>query len=236
MPHRLIAESVQSFLPSITKKLLPRTIATYERDLAEHRNNDVRHRKALARYQDVLGEKDKLIDRQNLLNQECNHRLLNNLQMIVELLSLQSRSEANDGAAKCLAVAAKRVGAIARLHQHLHSIDYTQTVEFRHYLKELCRGHSTMSRSELRADQVIEVEGVEASLPTTTGIPLGLIANELITNAIKHGNGRISVTFGPSAGSGYALSVCNEGSILPEGFDPASCAGLGMKLVSALAT
>lgn len=150
------------------------------------------------------------------------------------LLSLQSRAEANAETASRLSVAAERVGAIARLHRHLHSMDGAQTVEFKQYLDELCLNHSTMSMSEDGLDQFIAVEGVETSLPTSTGIPLGLIANELVTNAIKHGTGRIAVKLEPDSRKGYALSVSNKGSALPEGFDPTACDGLGMSLVSNL--
>ena len=168
-----------------------------------------------------------------MLTEECHHRLLNNLQMIVALLSLQSRKEANPEAASRLSAAADRVRAIAGLHNHLHSMDGTPTVEFKPFLTQLCRDHSTMSMSEERPDQIIAVEAPELSLSTTTGIPLSLIVNELITNAIKHGKGRIMVKLAPS-GRGHALSVCNDGSSLPEGFDPTACKGLGMNLVSSL--
>jgi two-component sensor histidine kinase len=161
---------------------------------------------------------------------------LNNLQMIVGLLSLQSRAEASAETASRLAVAAKRVGAIARLHRHLHSMEGRQTVEFKGYLDELCRDQSTMLMSEARPDQSIVVEGIELRLSTVIAIPLGLIVNELVTNAIKHGKGRITVKLEPQSGKkSYVLSVCNDGSDLPEGFDPAACHGLGMTLVTALA-
>ncbi|MCX7363263.1 MAG: sensor histidine kinase [Alphaproteobacteria bacterium] len=71
-------------------------------------------------------------------------------------------------------------------------------------------------------------------MPTAVGFPLGLIVNELLTNAIKHGNGRISVKLEPRSGRAYALSVCNDGFALPAGFDPIASKGLGMSLVSAL--
>jgi two-component sensor histidine kinase len=212
-----------------------RTVAIYERELTEHRDTEIRLRKALVRNEALLFQKDELIRHQEILNQECHHRLLNNLQMIVSLLSLQSRTEANAEAALRLSVAAVRVGAIAGLHRHLHSMEGTQTVEFKRYLDELCRDHSTMSMSKERPDQLIVVEGIEVRLPTVTGIPLSLIVNELVTNAIKHGKGRITVKLELQSERGYALSVCNDGSVLPEGFDPAACDGLGMNLVSSLA-
>ena len=210
-----------------------RTAESYERELAEHRGTEVELRRAQARDAALLRHKDDLLRRQEVLTEECHHRLLNNLQMIVGLLSLQSRKEANAEAASRLSIAADRVGAIARLHRHLHSMDGAPTVEFKRYLEELCRDHETMSMSEERPDQHIVVEAIELSLPTTVGIPLSLVANELVTNAIKHGKGRIMVKLAPSE-KGHALSVCNDGSSLPEGFDPTACRSLGMSLVSSL--
>jgi two-component sensor histidine kinase len=212
----------------------PRPAASYERELAALKATESELRKALARDEALLRQKDASIRQQMMLTEECHHRLLNNLQMIVALLSLQSRGEANAEAASRLSTAADRVRAIANLHHHLHSMDGTPTVDFKPYLDQLCRDHSTMSLSDERPDQVIVVDAIELSLPTATGTPLSLIVNELITNAIKHGRGRITVTLAPSR-RGHALSVCNVGSGLPEGFDPSTCKGLGMTLVSSLA-
>jgi two-component sensor histidine kinase len=211
------------------------TAASYERKLAALEATESELRKALARDQVLLRQKDDSIRQQKMLTEECHHRLLNNLQMIVALLSLQSQKEANAETASRLTIAADRVRAIAGLHHHLHSMDGKPTVDFKPYLDLLCRDHSTMSRSDERPDQVIAVDAIELSLPTTIGIPLSLIVNELITNALKHGRGRITVTLAQS-GKRHALSVSNGGSHLPEGFDPTAFRGLGMTLVSSLAT
>jgi two-component sensor histidine kinase len=233
MPRENVPLSVVSPPPAFETPAW-RSVASYEHELAEHRATEIRLRKALVRDQALLHEKDELIRQQEILNQECHHRLLNNLQMIVSLLSLQSRKEENAEAALRLSVAAKRVAAITGLHRHLQSVASTETVEFRKYLDELCRDHSTMSMSEQRPDLLIVVEGIELRLPTTTGVPLSLVVNELVTNAIKHGRGRITVKLEPHPGERYALSVTNDGSTLPAGFDPAACPGLGMNLVSSL--
>jgi two-component sensor histidine kinase len=79
-----------------------------------------------------------------------------------------------------------------------------------------------MLSAEERPERVIVVEGIEIKLPTATGIPLGFIVNELITNAAKYGKGRIAVRLEPNPGKGHALSVCSDGPVLPEGFDPAA--------------
>ena len=208
-----------------------RTVASYECELAGHRSTELRLRAALEREETLLRQKDELIQQRELLSKESDHRLLNNLQMIVSLLSLQSRSSANAGAAAQLAVAANRVATIGRVHQRLHCLDGVQTVAFKHYLEDLCRDFSAMFSSEERPEQVIAVEGIEVRLPTTSAIPLGFIVNELITNAAKYGNGRITVRLEPDAGKGYALSVSNDGPVLPEGFNPAASRGLGMRIV-----
>ena len=231
--NTLLRERVSSLLGFESAER--RTVASYERELAAHKATESELRKALARDQALLRQKDLAIRQQEMLTEECHHRLLNNLQMIVALLSLQSLKEANAETASRLSIAADRVRAIAGLHHHLHSMDGRPTVEFKQYLDLLCRDHSTMSMSDERPDQVIVVDAIELSLPTTVGIPLSLIVNELITNAIKHGRGRIAVTLSP-AEKRHALSVRNDGAGLPEGFDPTACKGLGMKLVSSLAT
>ena len=133
------------------------------------------------------------MQQQKVLSEESDHRLLNGLQMIVSLLSLQSRASANAEAASQLAAAADRVATIGRIHRRLHHLDGVQTVAFKQYLEDLCRDFSTMLSSEERPERVIVVEGIEIKLPAVTGVPLGFIVNELITNAAKYGKGRITV-------------------------------------------
>jgi two-component system, sensor histidine kinase PdtaS len=64
-------------------------------------------------------------------------------------------------------------------------------------------------------ERVIVVEGIEVTLPAVTAIPLGFIANELVTNAVKYGTRRITVSLEPNPEKGYALSVSNDGPALP---------------------
>jgi two-component sensor histidine kinase len=211
-----------------------RTAASYERELTSHRFTESLLRAALAREEVLLGQKDELIRQQDVLSKESDHRLLNGLQMIVSLLSLQSRASSNAEVASQLATAANRVATIGRVHKRLHSFDGVQAIAFKQYLEDICRDFSTMLPSQERAGQIIVVEGSEINLPTVTGIPLGFIVNELITNAAKYGKGLITVRLAANPGKGYALTVTNVGPDLPEGFDPAACNGLGMKIIRSL--
>jgi two-component sensor histidine kinase len=172
------------------------------------------------------------------MSQEADHRLLNGLQMTVNLLSLQSRASTNADAALQLAVAADRIATIGRIHHRLQSFDGVQTFALKQYLEDLGRDFSMMLSSEMLSSEqpkrVIVVEGIEITLPAVIAVPLGFIVNELITNAIKYGTGRITVSLEPNPEKGYLLSVVNDGQGLPEGFDPAASKGLGMRIVRSL--
>ncbi len=197
-----------------------RTSASYERELATGRRTEISLQEALAREEDLLRQKDNMIQRQKELSAEADHRLLNNVQMIVSLLSLQSHRTSNAEAASQLAIAADRVATIGRVHQRLHSCDGVQTVAFKQYVEDLCRDFASMLSADEHPGQVIAVEGCDVNLLAATAIPLGFIVNELITNAAKYGKGRITVGLKPMVGDGYALSVSNEGPALPADFDP----------------
>ena len=209
------------------------TIVSYEQELRRHRRTESGLREALAREETLLCQKDELIQQQAVLSQESDHRLLNSVQMIVSLLSLQGRASENAEVASQLAAAADRIATIGRIHRRLHSLDGVQTFALKQYIEDLCRDFSMMLSSD-RPERVIVVEGIEIELPAVTAIPLGFIANELITNATKYGTGRITVRLEANPAKGYALSVANDGPALPEGFDPAAGKGLGMSIIRSL--
>jgi two-component sensor histidine kinase len=208
-----------------------RTVASYKRRLNAHKRIEIQLREALARDDALLRQKDELIQNQALLSEESNHRLLNDLQVIVSLLSLQSRASANAEVALQLGAAADRIATIGRMHRRLHYCDGVQSLAFKQFLDDLCRDFSTLLSSEQRPERVIVVEGIEIKLPSVTAIPLGFIVNELITNAAKYGKGRITIRLEQNPGKGYALSVSSDGPSLPEGFDLAAGTGMGMRIV-----
>jgi two-component sensor histidine kinase len=187
---------------------------------------------ALAREDALLREKHDLLQRQDMLAQEFEHRLINSLQLIVSLLSLQSRG-AEPEAAFQLAIAARRVAALGRVHRRLHLLDLQKMVEFKQYLDVLCQDLSDLVLGE-RAGYTILVEGAKVEIPTEFAIPLGFIVNEMITNSAKYAEGNIIVRLKTMTNSGHSLSVLDEGSGLPAGFDATKSKGLGMKIMLAL--
>ena len=189
-------------------------------------------RAAHAREETLLREKLELTQRQVMLAQEFEHRLINGLQVVVSLLSMQSRAASTDEAAEQLASAADRVAALGRVHHRLHLLDYEDHVQIEDYLRHLCDDLSDLLCQGQGC--AIEFEGASAVIPSAIAIPLGLIVNELITNSAKHGNADITVRFESTAPASHSLTVLDGGPGLPEGFDPASSKGLGMRILKGL--
>lgn len=168
------------------------------------------------------------LDKASLMAKEIDHRVMNSLQFVSSLLAMQSRSpDVGEGAAH-LELAANRVAAVAQVHRHFYA-DGAHEVSCIAFLRRLCEDLASILGRE------VVVSGDEEMVPATSIQPIGLIANELVTNAAKHGTGKIDVAFHTSADMNR-LIVCDEGSGLPDGFNPhATTAGLGMRVITTLA-
>lgn len=174
----------------------------------------------------ALAQAGKALEQTKLLAREIDHRVMNSLQFVSALLRMQEKN-GDPGATQHLQMAANRVAAVARVHRHFHLEDDTANVGAVTYLRRLCDDLAGILGVR------IEVEGDEGSLPTTTIQPVGLIVNELVTNAAKHGAGKVTVTYRRS--NVCELTVCDQGRGFPPGFDPStSASGLGMRVVQIL--
>jgi two-component system, sensor histidine kinase PdtaS len=204
-----------------------------QKELERFNRTEAQLREALAREQVLLEQKDELIRHKDLMSRESDHRLMNGLQMVSSLLSLQSREAQNAKAAEQLQVAANRVATIGSVHKRLHALDHVRRVELKQYLENLCQDLRGILPAE-DAKCNLAVEGIALEVPTAIGIPLGYIVSELVTNSAKYANGKITVRLGMNPGKGYELSVSDNGPGFPKGFDPKKSKGLGMKIVSSL--
>jgi two-component sensor histidine kinase len=173
----------------------------------------------------------RAVDHARMLAREIDHRVMNSLSFISALLAMQGRGAGHPDLASQLEIAAHRVGAVARVHRHLAVDEPGERINGLAYLRRLCADLASILQTR------IEVQGTDAPVLTANIQPIGLIVNELVTNAAKHGAGRIVVSFAHTPEGGCALSVEDEGQGLPAGFEPqAPGNGLGMKLVVALAS
>lgn len=171
------------------------------------------------------------------LLKEVNHRTKNSLMLVASLLQLQSSRIADKAAQQPFLEACGRIATVARIHERLYRSDEVRAIEFGTFLRDFC---DDVGQTNPFPDRVaLRVEAQPMVLATDHAVPLALIVNELITNALKHAfvggrSGSIRVAFGP-VGSGWELHVSDDGVGLPEGFDPGRAASLGMRLVVALA-
>lgn len=169
----------------------------------------------------------RAVGKANLMGKEIDHRVMNSLQFVSGLLTMQSRSPEVGEAANHLQQAANRVAAVAQVHRHFY-VDAAEEVSCVAYLRRLCNDLAGI------LDREIVVDGDEAMVPAISIQPIGLITNELVTNAAKHGAGRIEVAFRELDGVNR-LTVCDEGTGVTPGFDPqAASAGLGMRVITTL--
>lgn len=120
----------------------------------------------------------------DLLLRELGRRTQNNLAMVIAVLSLQARSKTSPETRAALEKAVARVQAIASAHQHFQPASQNGRVEMRAYLEQLC-GHLGDALRDVRPI-AIKVGAEDLYLRTEQAVPLGLIANELVTNALKH--------------------------------------------------
>lgn len=208
-------------------------IGMYERELERHRATESRLRETILRESDLLRQKDELILEKDILAKESEHRLLNGLQLINSVLAMQSRGAKSPETAAQLNMAASRISTLARIHQHLHTLNALESIDFKQFLAKLCDDLSDIVPSE-NAERSICVEGAELQIPRATATPLGYIASELITNSVKYAKGTIIVRLQMTPNGGSVLSVSDDGPGLPESFDPKATSGLGMKIVTAL--
>ncbi|HYZ33870.1 MAG TPA: sensor histidine kinase [Crenalkalicoccus sp.] len=186
---------------------------------------------------DALDRREALLAQRETLLLEGEHRLKNSLQLISSVLELQARDIADPALREGFLQASRRVRILARIHERLHGLRQAGKVDLAVYLRKLCV--DLVESLALSEEQPIEVETADAAVPADQAVRLGLILNELIINAMKHGqrggsSARVRVRLSRHAEGAMRLSVADQGDGLPEGFDPSKSGGLGMRLVQGL--
>lgn len=187
-------------------------------------------RLAITELEKVVQQKDAALGRSKLLAREIDHRVMNSLQQVLALLTLQSR-ELDEAGSQQLKLASGRIAAVARVHQHIYQTGEDQTFDCVRYLGRLCDDLSSMMAKKTK----ITVEGREADLPVEIISPIGLAVNELVTNSAKAGASLVTVSFARSGERDCELSVSDDGKGFPEDFAPEAASGLGMKVVRMVA-
>jgi len=197
----------------------------YQKQLFEIKNKQIETRNEIINKS--LSEKDLLI-------KEVHHRVKNNLQIISSLMKLQSAKSSNEEVKNSLKEAHDRINSMALLHQLLYRNNQMTNILFNEYLNDLI---SQISNGFALNHKNISIKThlIHLELDLDTAIPLGLITNELVSNAYKHafnGNpGGISIELNKLVKNTYVLKISDNGKGLPKNFDLHSNESLGLDIV-----
>lgn len=178
------------------------------------------------------------LEEKEVLLKEIHHRVKNNMQVVSSLLSHQARLIDDPLAAGYFKESQNRIRSIALVHEKLYRSSDFSRIDFAEYILTLVPHliqNSGLGRGQVRFEP--DLEPLEVNI--TAAVPLGLIVNELVTNALKHAfpearRGVIRVDLERAADGRKRLVVADDGVGLPEGFDLRSSDSLGMQIIDML--
>jgi len=191
----------------------------------------VHRKKVEAQIKAQLQEKDVLL-------KEVHHRVKNNMQVISSLLNLQSRRVKDPAVFEMFKESQRRIRSMALIHERLYQSSDLSRIEFSQYLRNLTT-HLFHSYQVDASRVQLKLEAEEVHLNINTAIPCGLIVNELVSNALKHGfpegrKGELEIGLSAVPEDGYVLKIKNDGVGFPEGLDFRKTETLGMQIINTL--
>jgi two-component sensor histidine kinase len=171
-----------------------------------------------------------------VLLQEVHHRVKNNLQIVLTLLSMQGDRMADDSrAAEPLKEAYSRVAAISLIHEQIYRAETLVDLDFSAYIRDLSTSlFDTYCVDVARIALDLNIEPIHLAMDAA--VPFGLILSELISNSLKHAfrdrrNGVIRISLLRTECGFIELTVADNGVGLPVGFRMEESKSLGLQVV-----
>lgn len=191
-------------------------------------------RRVQARTSDLKAANNQL----EILFQEVHHRVKNNLQIISSFLRLQMARTTNEDQRASLQQGVNRVHAMSLVHEMLYSADEIVQIDFGSYLNSLAHHLNVSFDTSARVAIRVSADGLRLDLDTA--IPLALLINEVLSNALKHAfpenrAGTIGIDLRHGEGGMTALTIRDDGIGVAPGFDWYRARGLGFRIVRSLA-
>lgn len=180
----------------------------------------------------------KQADDMQVLMKEIHHRVKNNLQIISSLLDLQSMTIKDTQASEAVKEGKNRVQSMALIHQNLYNEGNIKGIQTREYIGNLVNG--LCGSYHIRPEQVQVITKIDdLVMDVDTMIPLGLVLNELVSNALKYAfgenqNGELEIILKQDAGK-LLLRVRDNGPGFPETLDVKNNKSFGLKMIRAFA-
>ena len=178
-----------------------------------------------------------LQEKESLLK-EIHHRVKNNLQIISNLMAKQARKTTDSTVKKMMKEGQDRVQSMALIHQNLYQSEQLSNIGIKAYLEELTQNIAKTQKISGK-EVAIVLDTDDSKLDIDTAIPIGLILNELITNAYKYAfperdAGEIKISFQKTTEKGFQLQVNDNGIGISNDFNIDKAKSLGLNLVRGL--
>ena len=207
------------------------TTVAFVIDITERRKTEREREDLISKLEGAVAEKTVLL-------KEVNHRVKNNLSVVAALLGMQADEMTDDQASTALTECQQRVMSMALIQEYLYSDDHLDRINFGRYARQLAdQIGDALSAGHERVSLSVEADLIE--LPVNRAIPCGLILNELVSNAFKHGfpndrAGSITLRFTRLESGRLSLVCSDDGVGIPEGFDWQNAGSLGLRIVQIL--
>ena len=182
-------------------------------------------------------EMKKSLEEKETLLKEIHHRVKNNLQIITSLLNLQFKDIEDDEVNDAISKSKDRINSMALIHTKLYQTKDLTSIDFGVYMKDLT--NSITNSYSLKENVTCTIKKVPAKFDIDLCINLGLIINELLTNAYKHAfkgkkSGQITLELRRNTKQMYQLIVEDNGIGISEEIDITNPQTLGLEIVVAL--
>ena len=156
------------------------------------------------------------MEQKSVIIREIHHRVKNNLQVVMSLLSLQSHQLKDPLAQDALRQARARINALAQVHRILYEVEDKNTLDLKHMIEDMATQTRETFGSD-RKDVSVALQLVSVEVSGDQAVPLALFTVEALSNALKHAypighrGGTIHVSLAPAANEGYRLAVEDDG-------------------------
>lgn len=179
----------------------------------------------------------KLLNEKEWLLKEIHHRVKNNLQIVISLLNTQSAYLDNEDALMAIQNSQHRMHAMSLIHQKLYQSDNVARVDMSWFIDELVLYMKDCFATDKKINFVLDTEKVY--LNAAQSVPMGLIINEALNNAIKYAfpldrKGEVQISLKNTGQNNYELIIADNGIGLPYNFKETKRDSLGMNLMIGL--
>ena len=180
-------------------------------------------------------EMEQKANEKEMLLKEVHHRVKNNLQTVSSLLRMQGRAVEDPQTLSQIRSSQNRVVCMAMVHEMLYMREDLSCIEYSTYVQQLA-DYLVKSVKGSDTDIRLRIDIPEVELGIDTALPLGLLINEAVTNALKYGfegrdTGEISIALEKEDEHGYVLRIGDDGIGYPENMDYKASKSLGLKLI-----